>query len=59
MPLYPTRFSDNSLKICDFILKLTRFVIGFSGPTTWNTFLKERKKSYANKQDERKFFKFF
>ena len=27
--LYPTRFSDNSFKICDFSLRLTRFAIGF------------------------------
>ena len=31
--LYPTRFSDNSFKICDFNLRLTRFAIGFRSPT--------------------------
>ena len=36
---YPTRFSDNSFKIRDFNLKLTRFKIGFRGPTIWNKFL--------------------
>ena len=40
--LYPTRFSDNSFKICDFNLKLTRFVIAFRGPTIWNKLLKEK-----------------
>ena len=30
--LYPTRFSDNSFKICDFNKKLTCFAIGFRGP---------------------------
>ena len=39
--LYPTRFSDNSFKICDLNLKLTRFAIGFRCPTKWNTFLTE------------------
>ena len=42
--LYPTRFSDNSFKICDFNLKLIRFAIGFRGPTIWNKFLTEREK---------------
>ena len=31
--IYPTRFSDNSFKICDLNLKLTRFAIGFRVPT--------------------------
>ena len=42
--LNPTRFSDNSFKICDFNLKLTRFVIAFRGPTIWNKLLTESKK---------------
>ena len=42
--LYSTRFPDNSFKVCDFNWKLTRFVIGFSGPTIWNKFLTEREK---------------
>ena len=42
--LYPTRFSDNSFKICDFNLKLTRFAIGFRGPTIWNKFLTQSEK---------------
>ena len=37
--LYPTRFFNNSFKICDFNLKLTCFAIGFRGPTIWNLFL--------------------
>ena len=46
--LYPKRFSDNSFKICDFNLKLTRFAIGFRGPTTWNKFLTESEKCYTS-----------
>ena len=46
--LCPVRFSDNSFKICNFNLKLTRFAIGFRGPTIWNKFLTENKKSYTN-----------
>ena len=46
--LYPTRFSDNSFKICDFNLKLTRFAIGFRGPTIWNKFLTQRGKCYTS-----------
>ena len=42
--LYSTRFPDNSLKVCDFNWKLTRFVMGFRGPTTWNKFRTEREK---------------
>ena len=42
---YPTRFFDNSFKICDFNLKLTRFAIGFRGPTIWNKLLTESEKS--------------
>ena len=42
--LYPTTFSDNSFKICDFNLKLTRFPIAFRGPTIWNKFLAENEK---------------
>ena len=46
--LHPTRFSDNSFKICDFNLKLTRFAIGFRGPTTWNKFLTQSEKHYTS-----------
>ena len=46
--LYPTRFSDNSFKICDFNLKLTRFAIGFRGPTIWNKFFTESEKCYTS-----------
>ena len=46
--LYPTRFSDSSFKICDFNLKLTRFAIGFRGPTIWNEFLTQREKGYTS-----------
>ena len=46
--LYPTRFSDDSFKICDFKLKLTRFAIGFRVPTIWNKFLVEDEKSYTS-----------
>ena len=46
--LYPTRFSDNSFKICDFNLKLTRFAIAFRGPTIWNKFLTESEKCYTS-----------
>ena len=46
--LYPTRFSDNSFKICDFYLKLTRFTIDFRSPTIWNKFLMESEKSYTS-----------
>ena len=46
--LYLTRFSDNSFKICDFNLKLTRFAIDFRGPTIWNKFLTERGKCYTS-----------
>ena len=46
--LYPTRFSDNSFKICDFNLKLTRFAIAFRGPTIWNKFLTECEKCYTS-----------
>ena len=42
--LYPTRFSDSSFKTCDFNLKLTRFPIGFRGPTIWNKFFTESEK---------------
>ena len=45
---YSTRFSDNSFKICEFNLKLTRFAIGFRGPTIWNEFLKQSKKCYTS-----------
>ena len=43
--LYPTRFSDNSFKICDFSLKLTRFAIGL---TIWNKFLTQSENSYTS-----------
>ena len=46
--LYPTRFSDNSFKICDFNLKLTCFAIGFRGPTIWNKFLTQSEKCYTS-----------
>ena len=46
--LYPARFSDNSFKICDFNLKLTRFAIAFRGSTTWNKFLTESEKCYTS-----------
>ena len=39
--LYPTRFSDNIFKTCDFNLKLTGFAIGFRGPTIWSNSLTE------------------
>ena len=42
--LYPTRFFDNSFKIYDFNLKLTRFAIAYRGPTIWNKFLTESEK---------------
>ena len=40
--LYPTRFSDNVFKICDFNLKLTRFAIRF------NKFITDSEKSYTS-----------
>ena len=43
--IYPTRFSDNSFKTCNFNLNLTRNAIGFRGPTIWNKFLTENEKS--------------
>ena len=43
--IYPTRFSDDSFKICDFNLKLIIFAVGFRGPAIWNKFLMESKKS--------------
>ena len=46
--LYLTGFSDNSFKICDFNLKLTRFAIGFRGPTIWNKFLTQSEKCYTS-----------
>ena len=46
--LYPTILSGSNFKICDFNLKLTHVAIGFKGPTTWNQFLTESKKSYAS-----------
>ena len=46
--LYPTKFSDNSFKACDFNLKLIRFAIGFRGPTIWNKFLKKSEKCYTS-----------
>ena len=45
--IYPTRFSDNSFKICGFSLKLTRFAIGFRGPAIWNNCLTGSEKSYT------------
>ena len=44
--IYPTKFSDNSFKMYDFNLKLTRFAICSRGPTMWNNFLTENEKSY-------------
>ena len=41
--IYPTRFSDNSFKICDFNSKITLFAFGFRGPTIWNQFLRKVK----------------
>ena len=49
--LYPTRFSNNNFKICDFNLKLTRLAIGFRGPTISNKFLTQSIKCY-NSIDE-------
>ena len=46
--LYSTRFSDNSLKIRDFNLKLTRFAIGFRGLIIWNKFLTQSEKCYTS-----------
>ena len=46
--LYPRRFSDNSFKICDFSLKMTRFAIGFRGPTIWNEFLMQSEKCHTS-----------
>ena len=46
MALYPTRFSDNSFKICSFNLKLTRFAIDIRGRTIWNKFLTESEESF-------------
>ena len=46
--IYPTRFSDNSFKICGFNLKLTRFAIGFRGPAVWNNFRTGSEKSYTS-----------
>ena len=43
--IYPTRFSDNSFKTCNFNLNLTRNAIGFRGPTIWNKFLTENERS--------------
>ena len=61
--LYPTRFSDNSFKICDFNLKLTRCAIGVRGPTIWNKFLTESDKCCTSidvfKKNQRKNSKFF
>ena len=45
--IYPTRFSSNNFKICNFNLKLTCFPIAFRGPTIWNKLLMESKKSYT------------
>ena len=44
--IYPTIFSDNSIKICDFNLKLTHFVIGFRGLAIWNKFPTESEVLY-------------
>ena len=46
--IYPTRSSDNSFKMHDFNLKLTRFSVGFRGLAIWNTFLTESEKSYTS-----------
>ena len=46
--LYPTRFSDNSFKIFDLKLKLSRFAIGLRGLTIWNKFLTQSEKYYTS-----------
>ena len=46
--LCPTKFSDNSFKICDFDLKLVSFAIGFRGPTIWNKFLTQSERCYTS-----------
>ena len=46
--LYPTRFSNNNFKICDFNLKLARFTTGFRGPTIWHKFFTESEKRYTS-----------
>ena len=46
--LYPTRFSDNSFKIFDLKLKLTRFAIGLRGLAIWNKFLTQSEKYYTS-----------
>ena len=46
--LYPTRFPENSFKICGFSLKLTRFAIGFRVPTIWNEFFTQSEKCYTS-----------
>ena len=46
--IYPTRFSGNSFKICDFNLNLMRFAIGFRGPAISNNFLTECEESYTS-----------
>ena len=40
--IYPTRFSDNSFKTCNFNLNLTH---NATGPAIWNKFLTENEKS--------------
>ena len=45
--IYPTKLSDNSFKICDFSLKLTRFAISFIGPTIGINFLPKVKSLLA------------
>ena len=39
--LHLRKFLNNSFKICDFNLKLTRFSIAFTDPRLWNKFLTE------------------
>ena len=42
--LYPTRCFDSKFKTCEFNLKLTRFGIGFRGPTIRNKILMQSEK---------------
>lgn len=46
--LYPTRCSDNNLKMYNLKSKLPRFAISFRGPTVWNKFLTQSEKSYTS-----------
>ena len=46
--LYPIRYSDSRFKICEFNLKLTRFVTGFRGPAIRNKILMQSEKCYTS-----------